>query len=92
MKILFFLLKSADYQVPSLLRPRGRHEAITKKIARIANPALCFLLQRNISLYLNAFAECMLCHNVAQQVSIDTFHSVVFIFCKYRRCDLSSPS
>ena len=40
MKILSFLLKSADSQVLFLLRPRGRYEAITEKIARIANPAL----------------------------------------------------
>ena len=49
MKILSFLLKSADSQVLFFLRPRGRYEAITKKSARIANPALCFLLQRIFS-------------------------------------------
>ena len=40
MKILSFLLKSADSQVLFFLRPRGRYEAMTRKIARIANPAL----------------------------------------------------
>ena len=80
MKILYFLLKSADSQVPFLLRPIGWYEAITKKIARIANPALCFLLQRIFS-YTWMLLPSACC--VITWLSVDTFHSVVFIVCNY---------
>ena len=83
MKILSFLLKSADSQVLFLLRPRGRYEAITEKIARIANPALhsslvlpiiivSFPKEIFLYLYVSPSACC-----VTTWLSVVAFHSVV---------------